>query len=888
MLSYQQLPSSYCYSIEISSFRQCQVKSFGKKSCLEVPYDQKARHRQIWREECSNCARNIFRMDIQLAIIAFAIHIVFFASIFDIYFTSPLVHGMTPYKTNLEPPAKRLVLFVADGMRADKFFSLNDTGQSRAPFLRNIIETSGSWGVSHTRVPTESRPGHVALIAGFYEDVSAVAKGWKENPVEFDSVFNESRFTWSWGSPDILPMFAKGATGDHVFTHSYPAEVEDFAEADASKTDTWVFDRVEEFFNKSKDDQVLQQRLQLDQVVFFLHLLGIDTNGHSHKPFSMEYLENIKLVDAGVQKMVDIIENYYNFDEKTAYLLTADHGMTDWGSHGASHPDETLTPLVAWGSGINKPGPSNKKEFHDNFLEEWSLSHLQRMDVNQADIAPLMSSLIGTPYPLNSVGLLPVGYLDNSLPFKAESLFTNAKQILAQYEVKEQHMQQTTLTIFFRPYKKLSSSGRLKVLADIKQSIKDGAFEQAISKSQDVIKVALEGLNYYQTYDRLFLGISVTLSYLGWMAYLLFQVIHHHTNLLPHSESMSRKPHQINVTISFIIIGSLVTALLVIQSSPPMYYVYCLLPVLLWHAVCQNYKTFTTAFHQVSQNCGFSSILTNGILCLLGVETLVLSLFYREVISIGLVAIAMWPLLSSMRRNHLVSLSKVLAGVCLFIAGIFCLHQLPPSYTSGVYRVQLFIIVMATFLVHSTWSSIDQGNGLPVINQTLSWCILMASFFVPSAVSMAMIPRLLSIGLAFSSAYILLSTSHEGFFCLVLSVVMFFWLLCEQKSSKMTSTKLLEISFGDVTNLDRGPSRKLEQVDLRCAFFFVFFILTAFFGTGNIASINSFDPSAVYCFLTVFNPFVMGTLLLWKVSRLISNLLPPLTMYQGTQPNLPY
>ncbi|NXE04676.1 PIGN transferase, partial [Lophotis ruficrista] len=826
------------------------------------------------------------------------VHFVFLVSIFDIYFSSPLVHGMTPQQTPLPPPAKRLVLFVADGLRADSLYELSSNNTSQAPYLRGILENNGSWGISHTRVPTESRPGHVALIAGFYEDVSAVAKGWKENPVEFDSVFNESKYTWSWGSPDILPMFAKGATGDHVYTFCYTAESEDFGAEDATKLDTWVFDHVKSFFNSSRSNQTLFSALNEDKVVLFLHLLGIDTNGHAHRPNSREYKENIRKVDEGVKEITSMIENFYGNDGKTAFILTSDHGMTDWGSHGAGHPSETLTPLIVWGAGVNYPQKVTSQFFEDNFLKgSWNCLKMGMLLFAQADIAPLMASLIGVPFPLNSVGTLPLEYLNNSAHFKAESIFTNAVQILEQFKVKMSQKKETTLPFLFSPFKPLSDSEQINFLKKTRLYIQQQKYDEAVSLCKTLINLALEGLSYYHTYDRLFLGLSIAMSFVGWTTYVILVIIKTHTNLTSTVQTNNKKSTVLFYSFAFV--GMVITFFLLIQTCPWTYYIYCLLPVPVWYAVVrelsviQDLAANLLSLH-ISQSIGFLLV------CTLGIEILVFSFFYRSALTIGLLVFAVWPVITQLwvqaKTTALIwALLCVLlaifplmpvvgrepniplviaAGLLTLLISCFSLASLckrENKYRNNedmkVHFYQMLNIALSTYVVSSTHDSLKNKQGLPVLNQIISWMTLVSSSVLPLLGPTFLFQRLFSILLSMMSTYLLLSTGYEALFPLVLFGLMFVWIHMEQEALQhydlSRKPKLAVFNFAYATDITQF--RQLHLDDIRRSFFFVFFIVTAFFGTGNIASVNSFDPASVYCFLTVFSPFTMGGLLLLKV-----------------------
>ncbi|KQK00055.1 GPI ethanolamine phosphate transferase 1 [Brachypodium distachyon] len=862
---------------------------------------------------------SVRRRERWLVVLGIALHAVYMLSIFDIYFKSPIVHGMPPVPPRLSaPPAKRLVLLVADGLRADKFFEPDERGRYRAPFLRGVIQEKGRWGVSHARPPTESRPGHVAIIAGFYEDPSAVTKGWKANPVEFDSVFNQSRHTISFGSPDIVPIFCSSLP--HSTWDTYPHEYEDFA-TDASFLDHWSFDQFEGLLNRSLDDAKLRQLLLQDKLVIFLHLLGCDTNGHAHRPYSSIYLNNVKVVDEIAEKMYNLMESYFN-DNQTAYVFTADHGMSDKGSHGDGHPSNTDTPLVAWGAGIRSPKfmtytdkPDDGFRFVDDHKHDmptpqnWALEGFERVDVNQADIAPLMATLVGLPCPMNSVGNLPSHYLKLSEADEVEAVLANTKQILNQFLRKSEQKESSSL--YFKPFKPLVNY--TSVLDQIEDLISARDYENAVKQSEELRSMALGGLHYFQTYDWFMLMTTITLGYIGWMANLVLHVLQSYTTFpanLPKRTQLYPNNTSMKVYIGGCLFMGLSSIILLLEKSPLLYHAYVFMTIFLWTRIVQNFEFMKSAWRELS-NMPFKyimNLLSCSVAALFILEFLVMSFFDRKLytwcfLALGMLssicvaifiqaspAVAMYTWLACWflsvftlmpaeipENNNLVIFSGVLI-VLISMASRWTTTNSTSFWlylnrankrgpkSSKLFFVQVILVAISSIMVWLTTSHRSQNKELHPLHQLINWWLAGFAMVLPLFSPRSVLSRLTSIFLGFAPPFLLLSIGYEAVFYSAFAMVLMGWIYLESANLCCSEENDIACHNGLVDGSALGyDERCLQLSDLRIPLLFIILFNVAFFGTGNFASIASFEISSVYRFITIFSPFLMAALLIFKL-----------------------
>ncbi|XP_072973037.1 GPI ethanolamine phosphate transferase 1 [Typha angustifolia] len=853
-----------------------------------------------------------------LVVLGVALHAVYMLSIFDIYFKSPIVHGMPPVPQRIPSPAKRLVLLVADGLRADKFFEPDADGRFRAPFLRSVMKEKGRWGVSHARPPTESRPGHVAIIAGFYEDPSAVTKGWKANPVEFDSVFNRSRHTFSFGSPDIVPIFCGNVP--HSTWDTYPHEFEDFA-TDASFLDQWSLDQFGGLLNRSYDDPKLRQLLLQDKLVIFLHLLGCDTNGHAHRPYSSIYLNNVKVVDQIAEGVYNLMESYFN-DNQTTYIFTADHGMSDKGSHGDGHPSNTDTPLVAWGAGIKDPKfltSTGKSDDGFRFVDdhkhdmptplEWDLKGIERVDVNQADIAPLMATLVGLACPVNSVGSLPSQYLKLSKAEEVEATLANTKQILNQFLQKSQLKQSSSL--YFKPFKPLANYS--SVLSQIEDLISARDYDTAMRYSENLRSLSLAGLHYFQTYDWLMLMTTVTLGYIGWMVNLILHVLQSYT-LFPANHLL--KKNLLQATSEKVYIGGcflmgLLSVVLILEKSPLLYHAYVSMTVFLWTQIICNIQFLKAIWTELSTRAIKSNmklLIISGLSVFI-LEFLVMSFFERKlytwfflimgILSASFVlifipgstvlAIYLWvacwflSIFTLMPaeipdNNNLV----ISSGALIMLIGIFSrwlnlnhdggkfhfyLADKQGSRFPRLFFAQVILVGLSSIMVWLSTSHRAQKKELLAVHQLINWSIAGSSMVLPLFSPANVLSRLTSIFLGFAPPFLLLSIGYEAVFYSAFALVLMGWILVESSNLYSSEDRRSTLQMGSLGNniVDGHDERCLQLSDLRIPLIFMVLFNVAFFGTGNFASIASFEISSVYRFITIFSPFLMAALLIFKL-----------------------
>ncbi|KAI3768682.1 hypothetical protein L2E82_19512 [Cichorium intybus] len=178
------------------------------------------------------------------------------------------------------------------------------------------------------------------------------------------------------------------------------------------------------------------------------------------------------------------------------------------------------------------------------------------------------------------------------------------------------------------------------------------------------------------------------------------------------------------------------------------------------------------------------------------------------------------------------------------------------------------LVGLASVLVYLSTSHRTENRELLVLHQVMNWSIAGLSMVLPLFSATDLLSRLTSIFLGFAPPFLLLSIGYEAVFYGALGLALFAWILFENallyKSNKSNkSLSSFEPKNGNIL-LEEGD-RCLKLSDMRIPTVFMVFFNIAFFGTGNFASIASFEISSVYRFITIFSPFLMAALLIFKL-----------------------
>ena len=151
---------------------------------------------------------------------------------------------------------------------------------------------------------------------------------------------------------------------------------------DLDTVDNGVISYLEEYyFNEEK-------RSEYD--ILIGHMLGVDHVGHKYGPNHFTMKEKQLQVDELLRKIISTA------DDNTLYVVMGDHGMDHTGNHGGDSQDELESVLWLYAKNANW-----SKDYDSYNTTDLGTSYKQ---MNQIDLVPTLSLLLGIPIPFNNLG----------------------------------------------------------------------------------------------------------------------------------------------------------------------------------------------------------------------------------------------------------------------------------------------------------------------------------------------------------------------------------------------------------------------------------------------------------------------------------------------------
>ncbi|TID23845.1 hypothetical protein CANINC_003137 [Pichia inconspicua] len=323
------------------------------------------------------------------------------------------------YKTDppegyVEPDQQfnKVVLMVVDAMRADFLFSNN----SYMTFAQSLLNDGYGLGfTAFSNPPTVTLPRLKGITTGstpnFIDAVLNIAEGDTSSTLGDQDSWIKQMYTNKWK----INMF-----GDDTWLKLFP---DYFAKTDGTAS-FYVADFTIVDNNVTRHlDYELSDEGKANWDCLILHYLGLDHIGHKGGPGSTNMPGKQREMDAVIERIFNEVTMN---DPNSLFIIMGDHGMNDVGNHGGSSTAETSAALMLVSQKFKKAGLKNV----GSAPITWNSDYDYFTKVDQIDLVPTLTEMLGFDVPINNLGTFMSQLLDlYSDDDKKNILIKNALQL---------------------------------------------------------------------------------------------------------------------------------------------------------------------------------------------------------------------------------------------------------------------------------------------------------------------------------------------------------------------------------------------------------------------------------------------------------------------------